>query len=312
MDSMKESLAPPPLDPPPLAATATAAPAVAPAKPPVWPSLLAPFVAFFALTFASGTAVLVLALVSDPQLFRGNVQDNLEKWVEDDANSSGTILASLVPGELAFLGAAVLFALLARERPWKRLGFVRWKSSHSTVALAVLGTLGVQFLITLVAGWLIEEPSESLKKLGKLFSESHGLAAVGVGILMSVPPGLCEEALFRGFTQRGLMRRWHPAAAIGVSSLYFALAHWDVQHSTAVFPLGVWFGYVAWRTASVWPAVLCHFANNLYAFVVVEIWGDAETLEMPEGLVSYAVGAALVAVMIVAILRLMRTQPAER
>lgn len=283
-------------------------PAAAISRPPVWPSLVAPFVAFFALVFAGGTAVLLLALVTEPSLLRGDAAERLQRWADDEANASKTILASLVPGELAFLGVALFFALLAREKPWERLGFVRWKCPHSTVVLAVVGTLGVQFLITFVAGFLIDEPSESLKKIGRVFTDYHGLAAVGVGFLMSVFPGICEEALFRGFTQRGLMRRWPPVLAIGVSSLYFALAHGDVQHSSAVFPLGIWLGYVAWRTASVWPAVLAHFANNLYGFVVIQVWGDSETLSPPEGPGTWVVGAALVAAMIVAILRLERTR----
>jgi membrane protease YdiL (CAAX protease family) len=250
-----------------------------------------------------------------PRNLKGDVQENLKAWMEAHAADLPAIAALLVPVQLALLGTAFLFALLFRgasgERPLHRLGFVRWKTSTATVALAVVGSLGVQFLIDLVMSALIDEPSESLKSLARMFLEPRGFAAVCVGFLMSVLPGVCEESLFRGFAQGGLLRRWSPVAAIGTASVFFALMHWDRQHSPAVFPLGAWFGFVAWRTGSVWPAVLCHFANNLVAFVVARAWGDTDSLEIPEGPAYYAVGAVLVLFTILATFRLMRTEPGE-
>ena len=306
MGSTSEPTAPPLLDPP---RPGTPAATTIRAKPPVWPSLLAPFLAVIAAALATGTVMAGLALLSDPALAKGNFAGNLERWMEDHAASFPTIAAYFVPAQLCFLGVAVYLAVLERERVLPRLGFVRWKAPGSTVALAVIGSLGVQFAIDLVAQATIHEPSESLRDLMRMFTEPRGIAVIGVGFLMSVLPGVCEEALFRGMTQRGLMRRWPPSVAIAVASAFFALAHFDVQHSIAVFPLGIWFGWVAWRTGSVWPAVLCHFANNLSAFVFLRVWGHAESTEMPDGPGAFAVGFALVAVTIVAILRLMRTGP---
>lgn len=301
----------PPLAEPPVMSRETP-PTVSPelpATPGIWLSLVAPIIALVAAIFAASTVIAILAILSDPRLGRGNVQGNLEQWFEENSTTFPMIVAALVPVQIAFFGTAVLFAILEREQWRPRLGFVRWKASHSTVALAVIGTLGVQFAIDLVASQLIDELSDSLEKLMKMFSEPRGLAAVGVGFLMSVLPGLCEETLFRGFTQRGLLRRWSPALAIGVTSVFFALAHFDMQHSPAVFPLGVWIGFVAWKTGSVWPAVLCHFVNNLAAFVFMRLWGDLDDLENPDDPIFYAVGAVLVAFTVIATVRLMRTKP---
>jgi uncharacterized protein len=280
-----------------------------PARPPVWPSLLAPITALIASVFASGTVIVLLAILSNPRLGQGDVQKNIETWLEESVTKFSTIFATIVPVQMIFLGTAFLFVLVEREHWRSRLGFVRWKASHSTVALAVIGTLGFQFVIDLIANQLIDELSDSLKMLMRMFTEPRGLAAVGVGFLMSVLPGLCEETLFRGFTQRGLMRRWSPAVAIGVTSAFFALAHFDLQHSPAVIPLGVWVGYVAWKTGSVWPAVLCHFVNNLAAFILIRLWGDLEDMENPDDPMYYVVGAVLVAVAVLATIRLARTKP---
>ena len=60
------------------------------------------------------------------------------------------------------------------------------------------------------------------------------------------------------------------------------------------------------------PTALCHFVNNLAAFVFMRIWIEGDSYELPEGPAMYVVGAALVAVMIVAVFRLRRTEIAER
>jgi membrane protease YdiL (CAAX protease family) len=285
---------------------------VATSAPPVWPSLLAPLTAIVGTLLVSGTSLLLVALASDPTLRRGDLQANLLEWIEANAGSFPAIVAVIVPAQLTILAVAILFAIIERERILPRLGFVRGSASLSTIALAVVGTLGVQFLIEIVADALIDEPSDSLKLIAKMLSEPQGLAAIGAGFLVSVPPGLCEETLFRGFVQKGLLRRWSPAAAIGTASVFFALAHWDAQHSLAVLPLGAWFGYVAWRTGSVLPAVLCHFANNLFAFVVVRAWGVPGSLESPSGPWATSVGVGLVAVLVLAVLRLRQTSLPER
>jgi len=277
-------------------------------RPAVWPSLLAPITGVIAAAVASGIAIVVVALLADPQLSEGDFQANLEHWVEANATSFHAIVATIVPGQVAFFGIALLFALLGRERWSSRLGFVRWRASPSTITLAVFGTLGVQFAIRLVAGQLMHEPSGSLKLLGRMFSEPRGMAALGVGILMSVGPGVCEETLFRGFTQRGLMKRWSPAVAIAVTSVLFSLAHFDLQHSLGVLPLGAWFGFVAWTTGSVWPTVLCHAFNNAASFALLRLGDNPGQAENPKGPLYYCVGTVLIAVAVLATLRLQRTR----
>jgi len=256
-------------------------------RPSAWPSLLAPVVAGVAATFVGGVTIAGVTALSGSS--------------STDFPASAVLILTV---QFTLLATSVSFASMERERPARRLGFVRWKNSSFTVGLAVLGTLGVQFLLDLVASHLIDEPSESLKQLNRMFLEPEGLAAVGVGFLISVLPGLCEETLFRGFTQRGLMRCWSPFASIGVTSILFAAMHMDVQHSLLVLPLGAWIGFVAWRTGSVWPAILCHFVNNLAAFVYLRLWGDPETIELPDAPAFYVVGAALVACAVLATVKL--------
>ena len=78
---------------------------------------------------------------------------------------------------------------------------------------------------------------------------------------------IIEELLFRGAVQTAYERRG-PLIGVVVSSLLFMTIHLELAQSVAILPVAVAMGYAAWRTNSVLPAVLIHFANNGQAMLV--------------------------------------------
>src|SRR4051794_5793177 len=75
---------------------------------------------------------------------------------------------------------------------------------------------------------------------------------------------ICEEILFRGFMYRGWAQHLNPVLAISLSSVVFALVHFDnsmVWH----FVCGVLFGWLRWRFNSIWAPVAAHTTSNLVA-----------------------------------------------
>jgi membrane protease YdiL (CAAX protease family) len=116
-----------------------------------------------------------------------------------------------------------------------------------------------------------------LEMLASAIGGQTGAMAVAIVAFTALIPAFVEETLFRGYVQRRLLERWPPAAAIGCSSLLFALAHVDLHHATfAIFP-GIWFGIVAWRCGSTWPAMLCHATMNLFGSLGMMFGKESET-----------------------------------
>jgi membrane protease YdiL (CAAX protease family) len=89
----------------------------------------------------------------------------------------------------------------------------------------------------------------------------------------SIVAPLAEEAGFRGYAQRALERRFGAFAAIGATSLLFALAH--VQHGLylgkqLVYGLaGVSWGVMAFATSSIWPGIVAHAIADVVFFVAL-------------------------------------------
>jgi hypothetical protein len=51
----------------------------------------------------------------------------------------------------------------------------------------------------------------------------------------------------------------------------------DVVHVLAVFPLGLFLGWISWQSGSLFPAMLGHFVNNVISVVAVVLAPQAES-----------------------------------
>jgi sodium transport system permease protein len=81
-------------------------------------------------------------------------------------------------------------------------------------------------------------------------------------LLMAVMPALCEEIAFRGFILSGLRHLGHKWWAIGLSAVFFGIAHPVIQQSIAAATVGLVIGYVAVQTGSLVPCILFHMTHN--------------------------------------------------
>jgi hypothetical protein len=73
---------------------------------------------------------------------------------------------------------------------------------------------------------------------------------------------LCEELFFRGWMLRGLLKRYSPAQSIGFTAILFAIFHLNPWQAIVALPLGLLFGWLAWRTGSLLPGIVGHFIVN--------------------------------------------------
>jgi hypothetical protein len=77
-----------------------------------------------------------------------------------------------------------------------------------------------------------------------------------------------EEIFFRGFLYNALKRRLSIPAAIVISGLVFAMAHFGPLAVIVIFPMGMVLAYVYERTRSLWVTIAMHATNNGLAFVL--------------------------------------------
>lgn len=211
--------------------------------------------------------------------------------------SVALLALAVVPGQ-AFLG---LWALgLARRDPGgpvRALGLLPPRASGSDLLLLVLAMPAATLAGSLLARGLFPElESATLEEIQRWLASAEGWPRVlAIGALLSLVPALAEELFFRGWLQRRLVQALGPTGGILLASLAFAGMHGDLVQGVAVLPGGLLLGYLAWRTGSLWSAVLGHAAFNALGVVVARIAPkDLESIEaVGPGLA--AVGAVMLA-----------------
>jgi membrane protease YdiL (CAAX protease family) len=191
----------------------------------------------------------------------------MQAWIQEFGKTREGLIMLVVPVQLLFLGLSVLAAWFSPEPTAKRLGLTRGDLPWTAWAAFIVATPIIGVLSSELLSLFVHDLSDPLK-LMDLVMATHSVDFLpGLLLLVAVLPGVVEELMFRGYLQTRLIQRWSPAAAIVVSSLIFSLAHLDPLHVFGVMPLGLWLGLVAWRSESVWPAMICHAVNNAVAVV---------------------------------------------
>tara|TARA_B100000242_G_scaffold239151_1_gene179075 strand:- start:999 stop:1799 length:801 start_codon:yes stop_codon:yes gene_type:complete len=80
---------------------------------------------------------------------------------------------------------------------------------------------------------------------------------------------LGEEIIFRGFLQQILERQWKDSTrAVLFTSLIFSLIHMNPYWFFQIYILGIFLGFLAWKTNSIIAPLILHGLNNFIALLL--------------------------------------------
>jgi len=91
------------------------------------------------------------------------------------------------------------------------------------------------------------------------------LEFVFVVVTVALVPAVCEEVLFRGLIQGTLERGVGGIRAAVVAGVIFGAYHLNPFSLVPLVVLGVYFGYMVYRSGSLGVAISAHFFNNFVA-----------------------------------------------
>ncbi|MBI4535760.1 MAG: CPBP family intramembrane metalloprotease, partial [Ignavibacteriae bacterium] len=218
---------------------------------------------FFLYQVVGGIATLLL--------FRGEV----------NADNVQSIRVATLVGQLVFILLPTL--ILVRRRYPESRGFFRLKVPHTRELL--LTTVAVFALQQLLQGYmmvqgLIPFPSEVqhfIDEFKKLFEETYKVLVSAyspmefafVILVIAITPAISEELLFRGLVQRSLERSTSGFRAAIIAGVIFGVYHMNPFSVVPLAALGVYFGFIVYRSQNTVLAIAAHFFNNFIASTAV-------------------------------------------
>lgn len=195
------------------------------------------------------------------------------------------IFIAILPPQLSLILVPLAAAFLLPEGPRRGLRLVRGRWPIWVWIAAAAGTPLIGLISSiLVSGFATE--SESLEMFTETF-RVHGRSGflLPIALLIGLAPAVCEELLFRGYLQPRLTRLIPPGMGVILASAMFAVFHLDPVHVIAVFPLGLWLGFLSYRSGSLFPAMIGHFVNNVLSVVSV-MAEETGALDIPDAAIS--------------------------
>lgn len=147
-----------------------------------------------------------------------------------------------------------------RTRPW------------TVLAWSVVAALGALIPSAALQEMMPELPNWAENEFEALLGKPVGYLAIGL-----LAP-LSEEIVMRGAILKELLKssRLSPWGAIIISGVLFALVHMNPVQMPHAFLIGLFLGWMYWRTGSILPGVAYHWANNSAAFVLYHFFPDPD------------------------------------
>ncbi|HET7152333.1 MAG TPA: CPBP family intramembrane glutamic endopeptidase [Candidatus Kapabacteria bacterium] len=139
------------------------------------------------------------------------------------------------------------------------------------IMLAVLGTILIIPIGSFISNALqqyfhINNNMEDLE--AKIFAAHSGLEFFFLVIVVAVTPAICEEFFFRGYVQR-TFERTIGVHSIALAGVLFGLFHFEPLGLLTLTMIGIWLGYVYYRSKSLLPNMAAHFTNNFIALYLM-------------------------------------------
>jgi membrane protease YdiL (CAAX protease family) len=237
----------------------------------------------------------------------------LSFYVAPSLQRFGLVPMLVVQQVFLLAGPAIVLAWVGK---YKWVETFSWRKPKTTAMLggAMLGIGLVPWmqLVALLQQKFFPRSVEGQIELMRFLLPPLEQYPILIPVLIGVFAGVCEETLFRGPVQTGLLRRMPKWTAIVIASVLFAAAHLDLYGIPARTFLGVVLGWIVVHTGSVFPAMAMHaiydIVQLLYVAYEVRKAGGAQQLlqtaasaadqpmdwwALPIGAASIIVGAIL-------------------
>lgn len=185
--------------------------------------------------------------------------------------SASVIISATIVSELLIMAIPLGYMLMKKVNVASYIGLEK-KTKNVLLGIAFGG--GLLLFDILITSTLVSifGPSQAVedsnKTIANLSGSASGLLLASANLALA---GVCEEFTFRAFLQNTIDRRHSFVPAVVISSLAWALFHFDPQliYMASIFLAGIVLGYVYHRSHSYILSAVAHSTLNLIVLALL-------------------------------------------
>ena len=203
-----------------------------------------------------------------------------------DIAAARELLTEYIKSNLSILSLVFLlgeFVSVAVAGLWYYFGYVKKEKARGSdhlpkeqencsgikktgfILCGFMATWGLSAILNQIASSIFPEASQDLTEIFSLMKDgSVVLTLLAVALIGPI----FEELTLRGIILSKLRRFFGPVGCIVISAVLFGIFHLNIIQGIYVFPMGLFWGFLAYRFKSVIPAIICHMANNFFGGVL--------------------------------------------
>lgn len=228
----------------------------------------------------AGIMVLVFVLMQGAMTVLVGVEEMLRTGITLEAYFSGGFSAPHLLVAIQVL-SGLLTLIVFHWRRWGRVdrAWLRTRpwSAMCWTALVPLGLILPVIYLGEQVGTEMGQSAEYLIK--QLMASPIGYLAIAI-----FAP-VVEEVVFRGGVLRVLLRgsegRW-PWLWVVVTSALFALVHGNSAQGLTAFLIGLFMGWLYYRSQSVVPGIIYHWVNNSVAYIAMKFYPTLSEMKLQD------------------------------
>lgn len=209
--------------------------------------------------------------------------------------ASKLFISTVVQDVLLFILPAFVTAIFITRQPADFLGVSRQPGINNIIlaALCLLVAIPAMNMIidwnahlqlpdsmSDIERWMKRMETETGNTIAMMVNGESVMSLVMLILVVGIMAGFSEELFFRGTIQRMMITaRVNAHVAIWITAIIFSAIHMQFYGFVPRMLLGAMFGYMAWWSGSLWPAITGHITNNTVAAIVM--WMKARGASSP-------------------------------
>ncbi len=179
-------------------------------------------------------------------------------------------------GIMLFL--AIVFVFITKGKLKEAFSFKKPTVRGVWGSLLIYFGAGLMMLAsTLLISYLLPDISNSTSQY-LYYYFTNGMTPFETFVLLTIPPAICEESLFRGAASYGL-KGLKPWVIITFTGAVFGIFHTSIIRFFPTAILGMAFALIYLKSGNLFYTMMLHFLNNAFSAISILTVVDSATIE---------------------------------